>query len=131
MLGKLHTLKANRLEASLLSGVDIICEESLRAAARALLNTGLKRVFLSLGPEGMLACEGDVQLRLQNFPGEMANATGCGDAMSAALVWATLRGMSLEDTAKAGLAAASIALASPKTINPALSTQLIQKIAKL
>ena len=131
VLGRLHTLKANRLEASLLSGVEVTDEDSLRAAARALLDTGLKRVFLSLGPEGLLSCEGETMLRLPVFPGAMENATGCGDALTAALAWAFLRDLSLEESAKAGLAAAAIALASPATINPALSTDQVKKLAKL
>ena len=49
VLGKLHTLKPNRLEAELLSGVSITDAASLNAAADALLATGLRRVFISLG----------------------------------------------------------------------------------
>src|SRR5699024_4520394 len=45
VLGKLHTLKPNRLEAQLLSGITITDEASLHAAADALLETGLRRVF--------------------------------------------------------------------------------------
>ena len=41
ILGKLHTLKPNRIEAELLSGVKITDEESLRLAAQTLLDTGL------------------------------------------------------------------------------------------
>ena len=43
VLGKLHTLKPNRLEAELLSGVPITDAASLNAAADALLATGLRR----------------------------------------------------------------------------------------
>ena len=42
VLGKLHTLKPNRIEAELLSGVSITDEASLNAAADALLATGLR-----------------------------------------------------------------------------------------
>ena len=57
VLGKLHTLKPNRLEAELLSGVPITDEDSLRRAADALLDTGLRRVFISLGADGVFAAE--------------------------------------------------------------------------
>ena len=57
VLGKLHTLKPNRMEAELLSGVTITDEASLNAAADALLATGLRRVFISLGGDGMLAAD--------------------------------------------------------------------------
>lgn len=128
ILGRLHTLKANRLEAAALSGVEITDEASLRTAAKALLDTGLQRVFLSLGPEGLLCAQGDTAARLPALPGEMKNATGCGDALMAALAWAHLEGLELEDAARAGLAAASIALAGGETINPELSPEKIQDI---
>ena len=40
VLGKLHTLKPNRLEAELLSGIAIHNDDDLRRAAKALLDTG-------------------------------------------------------------------------------------------
>ena len=49
VLGRVHTLKPNRIEAELLSGVQITDEASLRLAASRLLETGLHRVFISLG----------------------------------------------------------------------------------
>lgn len=131
ILGKLHTLKANRLEAALLSGGDITDDESLERAARALLNTGMKRVFLSLGPEGVLCAQGDELVRLPPIPGEMKNATGCGDAFVAALAWSFLEGLDLEQTARAGLAAAAIALAGEETINPAMSVESVKALANL
>ena len=48
VLGRLHTLKPNRLEAELLSGVKITDDVSLHRAADALLKTGLHRVFICL-----------------------------------------------------------------------------------
>ena len=43
VLGRVHTLKPNRIEAELLSGVQITDEASLRLAASRLLETGLHR----------------------------------------------------------------------------------------
>ncbi len=131
VLGRLHTLKANRLEAQTLSGVDITDDQSLHTAAGALLARGVDQVFISLGPDGLLACDRTQTLCLPNFPGEMKNATGCGDALTAALVWGFLQGLSLEETARAGLAAASVALAGADTINPAMSAQAVKQLANL
>ena len=127
VLGKLHTLKPNRLEAELLSGVPITDEASLNKAAGALLDTGLRRVFISLGADGVFAADHSGRARLPCLPGEPVNATGCGDAFMAAIAWAYLQGTDLEDTARAGLAASSIAMESRETINPRLSEEALRQ----
>ena len=125
VLGKLHTLKPNRIEAELLSGVAIHDEHSLSRAADALLKTGLKRVFISLGADGVLAADADTRLRLPTARGEHVNTTGCGDAFLAALVWAQLRGLDLKDSARAGVAAAGIAMSDTETVSPRMSAQAV------
>lgn len=126
VLGKLHTIKPNRIEAELLSGVPITDERSLRRAANVLLKTGLRQVFISLGTGGVFAANQDRGLHLPSIPGSMVNATGCGDAFMAALAWAYMEGMDLEQSAYAGLAASSIALEGSETINPEMSVDAIK-----
>ena len=126
VLGKLHTLKPNRMETELLSGVTITDEASLNAAADALLATGLRRVFISLGGDGMLAADHTRRLHVPCCPGQMVNTTGCGDAGMAAIAWAYLEGTDLEGTARAAMAAGAIAMESAETINPAMSPQRLR-----
>ena len=125
VLDRLHTLKPNRLEAEVLSGVKITDERTLDRAADALLSAGVGRVFITLGPDGVLAADGNGRIRLPRRPGPEVNATGCGDAFTAALVWAHLRRFGLAGSAGAGLAAAAVAMAGEETINPAMSAEAI------
>ena len=128
ILGRLHTLNPNRLEAELLSGVAITDDQSLERAAAALLATGLHRVFISLGGDGVYAADHTgARCRLPCIPGRMVNTTGCGDAFMAALAWAYLEGTDLEHTARAGLAASAIAMEGAQTINPALSVNELRR----
>ena len=126
ILSRIHTLKPNTLEASILSGVEIHTDADVELAADRLLQMGVHRLFLSLGSRGVYAAIGSERLWLQNLPGTMVNTTGCGDAFMAALVWAYLEGMDLKDTALSGLAAAAVAMESPETINPAMSAETIK-----
>ncbi len=126
ILGKIHTLKPNRLEAELLSGVKIETMEDVEKAADKLLQMGVHRLFISLGSDGVYAAMGKERIHLQNLPGKMINTTGCGDAFMGALAWAYLEGMNLRETALAGLAAGSIAMESTETINPAMSATAIR-----
>ena len=126
ILNKIHTLKPNRLEAELLSGVPIRDKQDVEVAAKALLEKGVQRVFISMGADGVYAATADEQLWLANIPGQMVNTTGCGDAFMAALVWAFLQDMDLTETARAGIAAGSIAMESFDTINPAMSATALK-----
>ena len=126
ILGKIHTLKPNRLEAELLSGVKILEKQDAEQAAKVLLDKGVQRVFISMGADGVYAADSREQLWLENIPGQMVNTTGCGDAVMAALVWAYMEDKNLEESALAGLAAGSIAIESMETINPAMSATALK-----
>ena len=127
ILGKLHTLKPNRIEAELLSGVPIHSKADVEKAAQALLDAGLRRVFISLGADGVYGATHTDALWVPNPKVNLVNTTGCGDAFMAALVWAYLEGTELEGTLKSGLAASSIAIESAETINPNMSAQLLRQ----
>ena len=130
VLGKLHTLKPNRIEAELLSGVEITDEHSLERAARALLDTGLHRVFISLGGEGVYAADQSGGVHQACLKAQMVNATGAGDAFMAALAWAYLEGADLARTAQLAQAAAAIAIEGAETINPEMSAEAVRVRAK-
>ena len=123
ILHKIHTLKPNRLEAELLSGVPIRNNEDVAKAAKVLLEKGVSRIFISMGADGVYAASTEEELWLPNLPGNMVNTTGCGDAFMAALVWAFMEGLDLKQSALAGLAAGSIAMESAQTINPNMSEE--------
>ena len=125
LLSHVHTLKPNRIEAELLSGVKISDDATLHQAAQALLDQGVQRVFLSLGGDGVFAAQqGETHLE-PICKAEMRNATGAGDAMMASLVWSFLAGRNLAESCAAGTAAAAIAVESEETINPNMSAEAV------
>ncbi|MBO4887422.1 MAG: carbohydrate kinase family protein [Firmicutes bacterium] len=131
-MGRIFAMKPNRIEAEILSGIRITDEGSLCQAAEAILRAGVKRVFISLGKDGVLAGERGSEeeaahlVRVQAVPAKVRNATGAGDAFMAGLVWAHLHGLGLEDSAKAAARAAAVAVEGPETINPDLGEDTIQ-----
>ena len=126
ILDKIHTLKPNRLEAEILSGVAIRTNADVEEAARVLLEKGVQRVVISLGANGVYAASQEEALWHSNLPGQMVNTTGCGDAFMAALVWGWLEDLTLEEVTVAGLAAGAMAMESVKTINPDLSAESLR-----
>ena len=131
LLPFIHTLKPNRLEAELLSGVPIRKREDVAAAAKALRDMGVQRVFISMGGEGVYAADESGDVLLPPVPGNMVNTTGCGDAFTAALVWSWMEGLTLAETARAGSAAGSIAMESAETINPNMSAEALRERMEL
>ena len=126
ILHRIHTLKPNRLEAELLSGVTIREPKDAEKAAAALLEKGVHRVFLSMGAHGVYAATKAERCWVATLPGIMVNTTGCGDSATAALVWAYLEGTNLHDTALACVAAGAITMESEETINPAMSAAALK-----
>lgn len=122
LLSGIHTLKPNKMEAEYLSGVKINDESSLEKAALSILKQGVKRVFISLGSDGVYCRDGRESFYvpcLKNI--NIKNTTGGGDAYMAGLVWGYMNDMSLEETGKLAMAASAIAVESSDTINEDLT----------
>ena len=126
-LPKMHSFKPNRLEAELLTGMQINDMIDASEAARRLMDAGVKRVYLSMGAMGALCAEGMQCAFLPGVERNLVNATGAGDAFTAALLWAHVQGMSLQESGIAGMAAASIAVESIETVNPDMSEKILQE----
>ena len=128
------TLKPNRLEAEYLTGMTIKTEADYRAAAGALLDMGVRRVFLSMGEEGMLAADKNHMYIVGGYPAEVVCTTGAGDSATAAIVWASTivaDGGSLVTAAKAANVVASMTVSVQETNNPELShNAALEKIVK-
>jgi pseudouridine kinase len=127
-------LKANALEAQMLTGIAITDDASLSAAGRSLLDQGLGQAVITLGDRGVYCASASSgaqeNCRLPVIAGPLRNATGAGDSFMAAFIWARLRDFSLEQSALAGLAAASLCIASEATVSPDLSAETIMQIVK-
>ena len=117
-LGRLAAIKPNLLEARALTG-----KQSPEDCAEALLRSGVGSVFLSLGAKGLLAASGEERVLLPCEKTELVSATGAGDAATAAIVWATVRGLGLAAAARAAVMAGAIAAASEEASPPQLRAE--------
>lgn len=116
ILPRIHTLKASLTEAGKLTGY-----AGPERCATALLKKGVKRVAIPLGAEGLLMAEGDEMLRLPALAKNVVNELGAGEAMTAALAVALLRGLDLPTTAKFAAAAAAIVCQRRESLSPELA----------
>lgn len=119
VLPKLAAIKPNDLEAMHMTG-----EANPEKAAASLLRSGVKRVFVSLGESGMLVAEGDRLITLPCCVRKLINTAGAGDAATAAMVWAGINALSLDDAALAANRAAAAAIECDTPINPGMALSL-------
>ena len=130
-IGYFDTVKPNRMELAALTGMPVDTTAQVVAACDSLLKKGVRRVFVSLGEEGMLyrGREGTIQRVARPYP-DMINATGAGDASMAGIVWASRQGMTADEIVCVGMAAGMIAIASPDTISKEMTTENIDMMIK-
>lgn len=127
ILKKIYCLKPNRMEAEVLSGVQIRDYLDAVEAARRMTAMGVKRVFITMGEQGALCADGKQCVMLPCKTQKPVNTTGAGDAFAAALVWAHCQKMDLKNSGIAGLAAAAIAMNAEETVSPNMNEIELKK----
>jgi pseudouridine kinase len=104
-VGKCFAILPSRLEAGFLSGKSC---DTLRGVYRAsdwFLEQGVKRVFISLGEEGVYWADADGCGVIPPEGGGLFDAPGASDAMGAVIVDGCVRNMSAESCARLASAA--------------------------
>lgn len=127
-IGRFHTIKPNRIEAEILSGMSIMSGEELEKAGQWFLDQGVKRVFITLGPGGVYYRDEKEAGTIRPEAPEIVSATGAGDAFSAAIIYSYLKGFDMKKTAEAGMAAAAISMQSKSAVNSRMSEELFQQM---
>jgi pseudouridine kinase len=122
VLHRLAAIKANLREAEELSGA----AGAVGAAAR-LLEYGVRRAFVTMGPDGVWCSDGRESLSLPTAAQRVVNATGAGDAFTAGVAWGEATGISLRETAELATRLSAIALASERTVSPEVIPAVLER----
>lgn len=122
VLSRLAAIKPNLLEARALTG-----RVNAEDCADALLEAGTGSVFISLGSEGILAASGKERVFRPCEPGNLVSATGAGDAATAAVVWALVKGLDLTAAARAAVLAGAITIEAEESSSPLLCAESLLK----
>ena len=130
LIGRFHTVKPNRLETELISGVKITDNESMLKAAKIIFDMGCKQIFITLGEDGVFYYDGENFGQYLHKGVNMISANGAGDAFTAGVVYGFLKLNDIKETAKFASAAAVIALRSANTISDDLSEERVKLLLK-
>jgi len=104
----IYILTPNRIEASLLSGVQIKTIDDAVNAGKILVNKGVKYVIITLGAEGSLIVSEDIVKHIPAFKTKVVDTVGAGDAFNAALAVSLAEGYDIKEACIRANAAAAI-----------------------
>ena len=130
LIGRFHTVKPNRLETELISGVKITDNDSMLKAAKIIFDMGCKQIFITLGEDGVFYYDGENFGQYLHKGVNVISANGAGDAFTAGVVYGFLKLNGIKETAEFASAAAVIALRSANTISDDLSEERVKLLLK-
>jgi len=126
----IHTIKPNKLEAEALTGIPIYDEAGIWENINYFLRKGVKRVFLTLGKDGVYYGDQENKGLIKVPKVKVKNTTGAGDAFFAGLVYGYLNEFDIHKIAKFAVGASIMALSREETINPDISVENIERLVK-
>ena len=112
---KPYAVKPNKAELETLVGRTLFTTEDILFEAKKLNEQGIDLVVVSLGAEGALFVRDSLAVRTEPLPIEVGSPTGAGDSMVAMLAYATVKNLTLVETAKLMTAAGSLTASLPGT----------------
>jgi pseudouridine kinase len=132
LIGSFDTIKMGRMEASALTGIklsdrDLAFWEKLDEAAAWLINKGVRRVFITLGKEGVYAAQADKFFFSPIRYVQPVNTSGSGDAFMAGIVYGTLNDWDAERTISFSTTMARLTVLSRSAVSPEMCLELVQR----
>lgn len=125
LIGRFHTVKPNKFEAEILTGIRIDSDDDLIKATEILHDKGVKRVFITLGDKGVFYSDGVIRGHKSTPKVKIVNATGAGDAFVAGLAYGYMNDLETEEVVNLAMYASIVALSHEDTINPNMSIEEI------
>jgi ribokinase len=99
LLAMAAVLTPNETEARILTGIEVVDDDSARRAAARLLSVGVKAVVLTLGSKGFLLADGNTMEVVPAWKVKAVDTTAAGDAFMGGLTVGLAQGQSLRDAA--------------------------------
>ncbi len=129
-LSELAAITANRYEAEILTGIEITDFDSAITAAKLLIDTGVKRVFITLGKDGTVCADSDDIAVIPSFVKEPVNVNGAGDAFCAAVTVSLCGDVDAMTAGRFGSAAAAVTAMYDGSVDPQISMARIREYLK-
>ena len=106
-------LTPNQAEAAALTGIDVTDAASAEAAARAIVERGMRAVVVKMGEGGAFYLSGGEGGYVLPYEVEAVDTVAAGDAFGAAMTCALAEGESMVEAVRYGAAAGALAVTRP------------------
>ena len=126
-LPKYYLVTANSQEAGVLTGLSFEAsdQDAAMEAARNLVNQGVRIALVTLAEYGVVYATSETTGHISAIRTPISDPTGAGDAMTAAVLFALLNDIELDDAIRLGVSAASLTLRHPGSVYPDLSLEAL------
>lgn len=123
----LHLVVPNEVEAATLLGLDYFGHDADASlgAARQLVRLGVRIGVVTLTDFGLVYATSDENGAIPALYSEMADSTGTGDAITAAIIFGMLNELPITDCMRLGAAAAGLTVQTNHTVVPDLSLDML------
>jgi len=122
-LAELTLTTPNPMEAEALCGVRVLDRDSGLAAAHKLVGLGVRIAIVTLGATGLVYATSHESGHLPAIECEIADLTGAGDALTAAVVFGLLHDLPVVEAVRLGVSASALTLQCRETVCPTLSLE--------
>ena len=122
-LSELCLITPSKSEAEALLDTQLDSDHAIGEGARELVRAGVDLAIITLGAEGLYYATSAESGRLPAFQVDVVDPTGAGDALTAAVAYGLLSGVSPGESVRLGMAAASQTLTCKQTVCPTLSLE--------
>ncbi len=125
ILDRLYILKCNLIEAELLSDMKIEYESDYEVLVQHFLDLGVKKVFITLGKDGVVYGDSTEISISRNKIITPVNTSGAGDAFMAGLIYGEINDMAMYDMVKFASACAQITIMHKNAVNPNINVKRV------
>jgi pseudouridine kinase len=123
-LSHLHLITPNIAEASILCGQTYPARPRQAIdAAKCLVSQGVRIAIVTLAESGICYATSETSGHIPAIRTEIVDPTGAGDALSAAVIFALLNDISLDDAVRLGVSAASYTMRFRGSVIPHLTLE--------
>ncbi len=122
-LPEIYMLTPNAAEAAALCQTEAVPEtsESAIETAQCLVSLGVKIGVVTLAEQGLAYADGSSAGHIPALRTQVVDATGVGDALTAAVIFGLLNEMPLDEAMRLGISAAALTLRTRATVYEGLS----------